>query len=696
MKKTKVRMYGLLVLAFILSGCAHLKNGNGTMKQGDEYPVRETDGDFLMRKIEYTPDHVFSGYREYFYNEDCQLAKETVYNKKGNLKEVRFFEYVSGKLSKQVIKNRENGVEEIREYLYSEDILVEKNVKKSNNSTNSIHHYIYKDGLLERESIVNYNENETIEHEYYYLYFYDGTKLVRREKYDKAEPSDVLKETRNYFYENTKIIREEEFDEEVNKTTYVVYEYGNHMVSSDHISDSALYEEVFSDDLFHEFIVEISREEWHGMTRDMLDYAKKHPVTLLYPGDGRPYRTGNYRKATFIYKRPDGDEIVLEEVGIRTRGNESRRLPEKNGKYQKTHFKIRFDETFDMDKNTFEYIQRNNRRFAGMKALNFKWSRYNRYDAYPNKTKINELFSYELLEKAGVIVPKMSLVTLTFRIDGKEVDYGIYGIVEHVDKAFLKKRFGKDNDGDLYKCLYLGTGPHLTPESIYGTNIGIKNFDTNYRPIYDLKTNTKTADHSQLKDFIDKLNTTRGEDFVGYIEGKFEVDRFIRFCAMGIYISNLDDYRFLANNYYLYFSENGKIEFIPYDYDISLGTGWHGEMGYKQFIDQDIFNTTSIPESWGDFAKRPLVDKILEIEKYRKTYVEYLKEYIKPANKLFLFSEYRAKFEKLNALYKGEDANDTSDKDPMGWQGFESDYFYDKTKNVLDQLQIPYVGYEVD
>ncbi|MBN2444320.1 MAG: CotH kinase family protein, partial [Spirochaetales bacterium] len=435
---------------------------------------------------------------------------------------------------------------------------------------------------------------------------------------------------------------------------------------------------------------------WDGMTRDMLDYAKKHPIQLLYQGDGRPYRTGNYRKATFIYKRPGGDEIVLDQIGIRTRGNESRRLPVQNGRYQKTHFKIKFDETFDTDENSFEYVRKNNRRFAGMKALNFKWSRYFTWDKYPNTSKINELFSYELLKKAGVTAPNMSLATLTFRIEGKTVDYGIYGIVEHVDKEFLTKRFGSDNDGDLYKCLYLGTGPHLTPDSIQGKNIGVKNFDTNYRPIYDLKTNRTTSSHSRLKEFIHKLNTTEGDDFVAYIENNFEVDKFLKFLAMGIYINNLDDYRFLANNYYLYFKNTGKIEFIPYDFDISLGTAWHGEMNYKQFIHQNIFDTTNLPAMWGDNNRRPLVDKLLGVEKFKNKYVEYLKDYIDPKNKLFLFSMYKAKFEQLSILYKGENVNDTIDKDPMGLHGFEADYFYDKTKSVLDQLEIPYDNYEVE
>ena len=456
--------------------------------------------------------------------------------------------------------------------------------------------------------------------------------------------------------------------------------------------------EIFDDTIPHEFIIEISQEEWDGITQDMLDYAEAFPIVPLYDGDGREYRTDNYRKADFIYRRSDGIEVKLTQVGIRTRGNESRRLPYQNGNYYKSHFKVKFDETFDMPTDDPATAALSKRRFAGLKALNFKWSRYNTWDTYANKSKINELFSYLLLGEIGVNAPRMSMGTLKFRIAGTEVNYGLYGIVEPVDKPFLRRRYGV-NDGDLYKCLYLelDEGPDLTEESLAGDNVGVKDVATNYRPIYDLQTNETTSDHSALKEFVYQLNALEGQEFVAYLEANFDVDSFIRYLAMGIYINNLDDYRFLANNYYLFFNTEGKTEFIPYDFDISLGTNWHGEMGYDEFIAQDIFNTKNLPGAlWGDNSPRPLVDKVLAVEQYRAQYVKYLEDYGLPANKLFLFSEYKAKFDQLFALYGDKTTNDTVDPDPMGLAGYEQRYFFDKTKNVLDQLQLGYSGYEVE
>lgn len=479
------------------------------------------------------------------------------------------------------------------------------------------------------------------------------------------------------------------------KSNDAIRDAGKGDAMADAANGKALFDELFDDGTPHEFIVEISKGEWEGITQDMIDYAEAHPIRLLYPGDGREYRTDKYRKADFIYRRPDGSEIRLGEVGIRTRGNESRRLPYQDGDYYKAHFKVKFDETFDMPADAAATKERDQRRFAGMKALNFRWSRYNTTDTYANKSKINEIFSYLLLGKIGVPAPRASMATLKFKIAGKDVNYGLYGMVEEVDKPFLKARFGSSG-GDLYKCLYVGPGADLTEASIEGDLVGVKNPDTNYRPVYDLQTNETTSNHSALKTFVQKLNTLEGQALVDYLDGTFEVDAFLRMLAMSMYINNVDDYRFSANNYYLYFNDKGKAGYIPYDFDISLATNWHGELSDADFINQDIFNTTLVPIAWGDSSPRPLVDKILAIGQYRDRYRQYLADYLQPKNKLFLWSEYKAKFDQLYALYGDKTDSDTEDPDPMGLAGYEKPYFFDKTKNVLDQLGLGHAGFEVE
>lgn len=178
------------------------------------------------------------------------------------------------------------------------------------------------------------------------------------------------------------------------------------------------------------------------------------------------------------------------------------------------------------------------------------------------------------------------------------------------------------------------------------------------------------------------------------MDQNFEVDKWLRYLAMGIYINNLDDYRFLINNYYLYFNNKGKIEFIPIDFDMVLSCGWDAELGWEGIIHQNIFNTYNVTGLWGETPERPLVDKFLAVNKYRERYLLYLEDCVNPENHLFLYSEFEQRFRLVESLYAGMDTNDTLHRDPLELGGFERDYFYEKTRDVLDQLGIPYDNYE--
>jgi hypothetical protein len=104
----------------------------------------------------------------------------------------------------------------------------------------------------------------------------------------------------------------------------------------------------------------------------------------------------------------------------------------------------------------------------------------------------------------------------------------------------------------------------------------------------------------------------------------------------------------------------------------------------------------NLASTWGEGSARPLVDKVLAVDKYRQRYLQLLKDDALAANKLFVWSQYKAKFDQLFALYGDKTDSDTMDPDPMGLAGFEQKFFIDKTKNVLDQLKLGYEGYEVE
>jgi spore coat protein CotH len=430
------------------------------------------------------------------------------------------------------------------------------------------------------------------------------------------------------------------------------------------------YERLFDETLTHRFTVYITQSEWDGLSQDLLDYQEIDPFM----------RTGNYRYADLVYEDEAGT-IELDDIGIRTRGNTTRTLPEDGQGLHRAHFSLSFDETFDLQKGSAEYAARKERELFGLDKLNLKWN------LWTDPGHIRELYCYALLNEAGVAAPRASLAALDFCIDGTLVHYGVYTLIEPVDKSFLTRRFGKQaNDGNLYKCLWENI-PATLEDGYPETEIGVKDWESGYRPAYDLKTNEEAADTADLAAFIDNINSLSDEDFAAYIARSFAVDRFLKYLAADLLVGTPDDYRTMGNNYYLYFNNAGKIELIPYDYDASLGGGWDGgpASSYEVLATEDIYTALNLNAAYMERAvAHPLSDRILAIPEYRGRYEDYLKMFIQSG--LFSFEDYLAKFEALQALYDDYACSDTLDSGEGMALTNEEWFFETKTESVLSQL----------
>lgn len=437
--------------------------------------------------------------------------------------------------------------------------------------------------------------------------------------------------------------------------------------------DMVSYEVLFDNSKLHQIKLVVTEEEWDGLSGDMLDYASK---------DGS-MRTGNYRKADLIYTDENG-EVMLGEVGFRTKGNTSRTLPEDENGLHRFHFKLKFNETFAMTEGTSEFEARDNRTFGGLEELNFKANNGS------DSSYIREIFSYDLLNAFGVITARASMAELTIIIDGVEQDYGIVTYTEPVDKDFLTKRFGKEyNDGNLYKCLWQNYGPATLMPLERVSAVGIKDWEKNYRPAYDLKTNKKEKNFDDLKDFIEQINALEGEEFKAYLDSHMEVDRFIKAQALDVLLGHIDGYRSMGNNYYLYFHENGKAEWIPYDYDNILGAGWDGapNWSYEGIATADIYEWKNLNAVMYDpDTTHPLTDKLLQEEEYRSKYEEYLLTLINPDNNYFTYDRFLALYEQLYALYGDKVDNVMYEGDTWSLSN-EEWYFHTKIRSVSEQLE---------
>ena len=326
------------------------------------------------------------------------------------------------------------------------------------------------------------------------------------------------------------------------------------------------------------------------------------------------------------FKMTKGDYTwQADDIGMRLRGNTSRIRPQQGDNYYQTHFKIDFEEWIEDD--TIE-----EGKLAGcMKGIILK-----RFKDDP--TYVREVFGYNFFRKNGIwTAPRAGYTRLFINIieeDGKptELDYGVYAMIEEINKQFLKERSENTpeigtkfngNKGNLWKCCWQSSdGPSMATDFDAYRSFGVEEIfldeTKSMRYDYDLKTNKDDliSARNEFIDFIYELNKlSTAEEIKAFYKKRMDVDLFLKTYACNVLLGMDDDYWNNKNNYYFYFDKKGKCYFIPYDYDNILGTNCFDD------------TATENPIEWGrDGVKAPLIEKLLSVPEYKQMYVDYLLE----------------------------------------------------------------------
>ena len=350
--------------------------------------------------------------------------------------------------------------------------------------------------------------------------------------------------------------------------------------------------------------------------------------------------------AHFSFKK--GDEAFdLDSIGIRVRGNTSRRRPEGSygqmheaGKtdWHHCHFALRLDEYKEKQK------------FCGVDRFNLKWHK-------DDASYCREIYSYDLFKRFGVwSAPRASYCRVELYVEGdKEPAYlGVYVLLEAVHKDYLKERHkaGQLNGkgGNLWKASW---GAELLDASSGRMGVEEVTLDpgTSKKYVYDLKTNKAELGEAkqQLRTFMSNLKNLKDDGLKSWAEEHMYVDQFLRAYAVNVVVGMWDDYWKNTNNFYIYFDEQGKFLFIPYDYDNTLGTSGMMEN-----------SGTQNPMRWGEMDGRPLVTQLLSIPEYNERYKGYLKELVNDAS-LFAYSGSRERIIQWQNMISGYVKNDTNE-----------------------------------
>ena len=366
---------------------------------------------------------------------------------------------------------------------------------------------------------------------------------------------------------------------------------------------------IFGTDSVAEITLTIDRSEWDTL----LEY----------------YDTNNHNENCIHadFKMTKGEYTwQAEDIGMRLRGNTSRIRPQQGDNYYQAHFKIDFEEWIEDD--TIE-----EGKLAGcMKGIILK-----RFKDDP--TYVREVFGYNFFRNNGIwTAPRAGYTRLFINIvekNGKttELDYGVYAMIEEINKQFLKERSEittqigtkfNGNKGNLWKCCWQSSGASMTTDFDAYRSFGVEEIfldeAKSMRYDYDLKTNKDDliSARDEFIDFIYELNDlSTVEEIKAFYDERMDVDLFLKTYACNVLLGMDDDYWNNKNNYYFYFDKKGKCYFIPYDYDNILGTN----------CTRGDDTATRNPLEWGKNGyKAPLIEKLLSVPEYKTMYIDYLLE----------------------------------------------------------------------
>jgi len=280
-------------------------------------------------------------------------------------------------------------------------------------------------------------------------------------------------------------------------------------------------------------------------------------------------------------------------------------------------------------------------RLAGMARVNLK-------SMYNDPSQMREALAWHLFGRAAVPAPRHTYAKLAF--DARY--FGLFAVIEQVDKRFLKDHFGANHRGNLYKA-YCGdvgcaTLEHRTGPD--GDDGGRQYFTPGSDDLtYRLKTNADDPEAGTYDDLARFIAVINGVGLPGGAE-RFETDAFrqsvdaimnthafLRWASVNLLLGSWDNYFKTPSNYYLYnsgqpgaagdFMQSPYFTFIPWDYDNCLGIDYFGtQWQYTDILDW-AGNTRRQRRDHGA-SRIPLVQNLLRNRDYRQYYLDYLEHLI--------------------------------------------------------------------
>lgn len=203
---------------------------------------------------------------------------------------------------------------------------------------------------------------------------------------------------------------------------------------------------------------------------------------------------------------------------------------------------------------------------------------------------LSDALGYEFFRAAGVPASRTAYAYLEVTVEGRwnRKPLGLYVMVEPVDELFAAERFGSKKT-PLFKPVTNDLFHDLGDDW------------SEYAVIYDLKTDATPAQRRRLIEFARLVTGADDATFAARVGEFLDLERFARYLAVEVLLSNYDGFLSDGQNFHLYLDPvSNRFGFIPWDLDLSwggfflLGTArererasiWHPWVGRHRFLER--------------------------------------------------------------------------------------------------------------
>jgi spore coat protein H len=239
------------------------------------------------------------------------------------------------------------------------------------------------------------------------------------------------------------------------------------------------------------------------------------------------------------------------------------------------------------------------RKLAGLDELTFA-------NVMWDRTYLSDALGYELFRDAGVPAPRTAFAWVSLSIE-KKFDHkpmGLYLMVEPVDSAFAKERFGS-RQTPIFKPVTYELFKYLGPDW------------KAYTDIYDLKTKATAEQRQRLVDFCRLITSAPEAEFAGELPKFLDMDEFARFIAGQVLMASYDGIFTTGQNFYMYLDpRSNKFGFIPWDLDSAWGNFWIAK--------PPLLRRANIWRPW--VGENQFLDRVMSLEEFRIIYRQSLDE----------------------------------------------------------------------